>query len=124
MFLLTVCSKGSQSNVQAAPPSTQPTVSSDPAPAGGTISGKVKFTGVAPKNPAIDMSEEAACKAKYPNPPTEENVVAGPANALANVFVYVKSGVPAGQTFPARRDGLSFSTRTAVATTRTCSASW
>ena len=104
MFLLTVCSKGSQSNVQAAPPSTQPTVSSDPAPAGaagGTITGKVKFTGVAPKNPAIDMSEEAACKAKYPNPPTEENVVAGPANALANVFVYVKSGVPAGQTFPA-----------------------
>ena len=27
--------------------------------------------------------------------------MAGPANALANVFVYVKSGVPAGQTFTA-----------------------
>src|SRR5881394_4509763 len=69
--------------------------------AGATISGKVKFTGVRPRNPTIDMSEEAACKAKYPTAPTEENVVAGPANALANVFVYVKSGVPAGQTFPA-----------------------
>jgi plastocyanin len=104
MFLLTVCSKGSQSNVQAAPPSTQPTVSSDPVPAGaagGTITGKVKFTGVAPKNPAIDMSEEAACKAKYTTTPTEENVVAGPANALSNVFVYVSAGVPAGQTFTA-----------------------
>ena len=101
MFLLTVCSKGDRSSVQAAPPATAPadpvSVSAD----GGTITGKIKFTGTAPRNPAIDMSEEAACKAKYPTTPTEENVVAGPANALANVFVYVKSGVPAGQTFPA-----------------------
>ncbi|HKC40478.1 MAG TPA: hypothetical protein VKC15_13120, partial [Gemmatimonadales bacterium] len=71
MFLLTVCSKGGQSSVQAAPASPPAT---EPAPAvsaaGGTITGKIKFTGVAPKNPAIDMSEEAACKAKYPNPPT------------------------------------------------------
>lgn len=104
MFLLTVCSKGSQSNVQAAPPSSpvnEPAPSSDVSAAGGTVTGKIKFTGTAPKNPAIDMSEEAACKAKYPTPPTEENVVAGPASALANVFVYVKAGVPAGQTFPA-----------------------
>jgi plastocyanin len=106
MFLLTVCSKGSQSNVQAAPPSSS-TNESAPAPAsavstaGGTITGKIKFTGTAPRNPVIDMSEEAACKAKYKAPPTEENVVAGPANTLANVFVYVKSGVPAGQNFPA-----------------------
>jgi plastocyanin len=47
------------------------------------------------------MSDEAACKAKYPTAPTEENVVAGPANALANVFVYVKAGVPASYTAPA-----------------------
>jgi plastocyanin len=101
MFLLTVCSKGSQSN--AAPPAADPpaAVPSNPSAAGGTITGTVKFTGVAPKNPAIDMSEEAACKAKYKTPPTQETVVAGPANALANVFVYVKAGVPAGQTFPA-----------------------
>ena len=59
--------------------------------------GKIKFTGTAPRNPAIDMSEEAACKAKYKtNPPVEETVVAGPANALANVFVYVRDGLPAG----------------------------
>jgi len=104
MFLLTVCSKGDRGTVQAALPAPQPAVSSDPTPAGaagGTITGKIKFTGTAPRNPAIDMSEEAACKAKYTTPPTEENVVAGPANALANVFVYVSAGVPAGQTFPA-----------------------
>ena len=105
MFLLTVCSKGNQSH--AAPPAAEPGAPPAPAAApaatasaaGGTITGKIKFTGTAPRNPTIDMSEEASCKAKYPTPPTEENVVAGPANALANVFVYVKSGVPAGQKF-------------------------
>ena len=99
MFLLTVCSKGSQSSAAPAAPPAPAAVEN--AAAGGTITGTIKFTGVAPKNPPIDMSEEAACKAKYKTTPTEENVVAGPANALANVFVYVKAGVPAGQTFTA-----------------------
>jgi plastocyanin len=103
MFLLTVCSKGDNGSVQAAPPAAQPAApTADASAAGGTITGKIKFTGTAPRNPAIDMSEEAVCKAKYKTaPPTEENVVAGPANALANVFVYVSAGVPAGQSFPA-----------------------
>src|SRR2546425_370356 len=102
MFLLTVCSKGDRSSVQAAPPAAQPAApAADVSAAGGTITGKIKFTGTAPRNPAIDMTEEAACKAKYTTPPTEENVVAGPANALSNVFVYVSAGVPAGQTFTA-----------------------
>lgn len=103
MFLLTVCSKGDNGSVQAAPPAAQPAPpTADASAAGGTITGKIKFTGTAPRNPAIDMSEEAVCKAKYKTaPPTEENVVAGPANALANVFVYVSAGVPAGQSFPA-----------------------
>src|SRR5438876_9416691 len=101
MFLLTVCSKGSQSNAAPAAAPPAPAAASDLAAAGGTITGKIKFTGTAPRNPAIDMSEEAACKAKYTTPPTEENVVAGPANALANVFVYVSAGVPAGQPFAA-----------------------
>jgi plastocyanin len=103
MFLLTVCSKSDNSQVQAAPPATQPVpaYATAAATAGGTITGKIKFTGTAPRNPAIDMSEEAACKAKYTTTPTEENVVAGPANALANVFVYVSAGVPAGQSYPA-----------------------
>lgn len=108
MFLLTVCSKGDRSSVQAAPPAAPPAPAAAPAAsagdasqAGGTITGKVKFTGTAPRNPAIDMSEEAACKAKYSTTPTEEVVVAGPANALANVFVYVSAGVPASAKYPA-----------------------
>ncbi|HXM39190.1 MAG TPA: carboxypeptidase regulatory-like domain-containing protein [Gemmatimonadales bacterium] len=101
MFLLTVCSKGDQSTVRAAPaPAAQPAVT--PSEAGGTITGKIKFTGTAPRNRPIDMSEEAACKAKYKtNPPVEETVVAGPANALANVFVYIREGVPASAKYQA-----------------------
>ncbi|MFN2571516.1 MAG: carboxypeptidase regulatory-like domain-containing protein [Gemmatimonadales bacterium] len=107
MFLLTVCSKGEKSNVQAAAPAaaapsaSSGDVSASSTAAGGTITGKIKFTGAAPRNPTIDMSEEAACKSKYATTPTEENVMAGAANSLSNVFVYVKSGVPAGQTFTA-----------------------
>ena len=72
MLVLTVCSKGDQSAVRAAPPAS-PEPSAAPAPAtstdnttqsGGTITGKIKFTGTAPRNRPIDMSEEAACKAK------------------------------------------------------------
>src|SRR5437870_10016438 len=101
MFLLTVCSKGDRSTVQAAPPATPRAVSPDSAQplAGGTITGKIKFTGTAPRNPTIDMSEEAACTAKYTTPPTEENVVAGPANARANLFVLGSVGGAAGRRF-------------------------
>jgi plastocyanin len=107
MFALTVCSKGDQGNAATARAEETPPAPAAPAApaatsaAGGTISGKITFTGTAPRNPAIDMSEEAACKSKYTTAPTEENVVAGPANALANVFVYVSAGLPAGQTYPA-----------------------
>src|SRR5438132_1136582 len=60
---------------------------------GATIAGKIKFTGTKPANPKIDMSEEPKCKAKYQAPPTEETVVVNPNGTLANVFVYVKSGL-------------------------------
>src|SRR6266850_5084691 len=68
--------------------------------AGAAISGKIKFTGVRPTNPRIDMSEEVACKNKYPAPPTAETVIVNPNGTLANVFVYVKAGLPAGATYP------------------------
>jgi hypothetical protein len=67
---------------------------------GGTISGTIKFTGTAPANPKIDMSEEPACKAKYSTPPTDPVVVVHDGN-LQNVFIYVKSGLPADQKFAA-----------------------
>src|SRR5438876_1477689 len=72
-----------------------------PAQGGGTISGKVKFTGTKPVMPKIDMSEEPKCKAKYQGVPTDETVVVNANGTLANVFVYVKSGLPASYAAPA-----------------------
>lgn len=71
------------------------------APAGGaTITGMVKFSGTAPANPPIDMSEEAACKAKHTGAITDPEIVVA-SGMLANAFVYVKSGLPAGASYPA-----------------------
>lgn len=66
---------------------------------GGSVTGVVDFTGTAPKNPTIDMSEEAVCQGKYATAPTDP-VVHVTDGKLANVVVYVKSGLPAGQSFP------------------------
>jgi len=68
---------------------------------GATVTGKIKFTGAKPVNPKIDMSEEAACAKKYTTAPTAETVVVNANGTLANVFVYVKSGLPAGGSYPA-----------------------
>lgn len=60
-----------------------------------TISGVVNFQGTPPANPPIDMSEEAECAAKYPGQP-HDPVVKVTNGKLANVFVRITAGVPAG----------------------------
>jgi plastocyanin len=61
----------------------------------GVVTGTVHFAGTPPANPTIDMSEEAACKAKYTGNPVDSQYVVSN-GGLGNVFVYVKSGLPAG----------------------------
>jgi plastocyanin len=68
--------------------------------AGSTVTGKVKFVGKAPANPAIDMAEEPKCKAKYTTTPHQPVVEVNKNGTLANVFVYVKSGLPAAAKYP------------------------
>ena len=71
------------------------------APAGGgRITGTVSFSGTAPQNPTIDMSEEPACQQKHSGTPRDPQVVVTDGK-LGNVFVFVKSGLPAGRTYPA-----------------------
>jgi len=65
-----------------------------------SVSGVIHFTGAAPSNPKIDMSQEAACKGKYTTPPVEPQYVVNDGK-LGNVFVYVKSGLPNGATYAA-----------------------
>ena len=63
----------------------------DPATA-GTITGTVKLTGTPPARIPIDMSMDPACSLAGDNL-TEQYIVDH--GRLANVFVYIKSGLPA-----------------------------
>src|SRR5213594_1377380 len=74
---------------------------------GAKIIGKVKFTGTKPAMPKIDMSEEPKCKAKFQGVPTDETVVVNPNGTLANVFVYVKAGLPASYKAPTPADAVT-----------------
>jgi hypothetical protein len=67
-----------------------PTV--DPATA-GSITGTVTLDGPAPVLKPIDMSQSSACVQANPTPVTPPTVVVGDHGTLANVVVYVKSGL-------------------------------
>jgi plastocyanin len=69
----------------AAAPAAAP-VSADAA----TLTGNVKLEAAAPKMPAIQMSADPYCQSQHSTPAMDEEVVAGPAGELANVFVYIK----------------------------------
>ncbi len=68
---------------------------------GAAVTGRVRFTGAKPTNPLLPAMDDAVCKAKYTTPPREETVIVNPNGTLANVFVYVKAGLPAGASYPA-----------------------
>jgi hypothetical protein len=59
----------------------------------GTVTGKVAFTGQAPKAKAILMDADAVCASKHKDPVYPETVVANKNATLRNVFVYVKTGL-------------------------------
>jgi hypothetical protein len=61
---------------------------------GGTVSGKVNYTGTPAKPKPIDMSKEPSCAKQHATPVTTETVVTGPNNALEYVVVYVSAGAP------------------------------
>jgi len=64
-----------------------------PAPAGGTVSGKVTLSGSAPKGKPFDLSKEPECvKLHAAEPLIPENVVVGTGNMLRNVVVYISGG--------------------------------
>ncbi len=65
-----------------------------------TLHAMVKFEGTPPTNPVIDMADEPDCVAKFEGTPMDPKVVVSAGN-LANVFVYVKGGLPAGATYSA-----------------------
>jgi plastocyanin len=64
----------------------------DPATA-ANLAGAVKFEGTPPRAQRIRMDADPACARLRTEPATTEDVIVGPGNALANVIVYVKSGL-------------------------------
>ena len=83
------CTK-KESDESAEPPA--PTAVVDPTTA-GSMSGTVKLDGTPPVFKPIDMSAEAACVQANPSAVVPPIVVTGAHGALANVVVYVKSGL-------------------------------
>lgn len=77
-----------------------PAPSSAPAPAAtasaagsGTVSGTIRYTGTEDPDGPINMAADPNCQALHPQPVETERVVKGAGDGLANVFVYLKSGV-------------------------------
>src|SRR6266571_5081091 len=100
LLLAGACGKGEKAS---SPPAASTPAATPAAPAAGggaTVSGQVKFAGAAQAKPAIDMGEEPKCKAAYATPPREPIVTVNSNGTLADAFVYVKSGLPAGATYP------------------------
>ncbi|MCX6596321.1 MAG: hypothetical protein NTV70_08135 [Acidobacteria bacterium] len=65
----------------------------------GTVTGTIRFSGVKPAAPLIDMDQDADCAKLHGNSPVpDEAVVVNRNGTLRNVFVYLKSGLE-GKTF-------------------------
>ena len=93
-MLLTGCAKAPEKAVEKAPEFFVP----DPATA-ATVEGKVTYDGSLPPKKRISMDAEAECQKLHPEPVYEASLVVGTDHALANAFVYIKSGLE-GKTFP------------------------
>jgi len=89
---LTGCgNKQAQESSQSSAPA-EPVLTLDPSTT-GSITGKVVLDGTPPPPKTIDMGAEVACQKAYSTPAVFPEIVTGPHGSLANVAVYVKSGL-------------------------------
>jgi len=59
----------------------------------GVLKGSVRFTGRKPARKPVDMSGDPACAEAHKGKAYEESVVVNPDGTLANVFIYIKTGL-------------------------------
>ncbi|MGA3293131.1 MAG: carboxypeptidase regulatory-like domain-containing protein [Candidatus Acidiferrales bacterium] len=81
------------SNKQTQEAPTEPVPTAVDSATAGTITGTVKLEGTPPQFRPIDMSAEPVCVQANPTPVVPPVVVLGDRSALANVVVYIKSGL-------------------------------
>jgi plastocyanin len=91
LILIAGCSKSQPASEQASAVPKAATINIDPSTA-GSISGVVSFKGVPPKLKPLDMTQDPGC----PSSPQPSDAVVVSSGKLANVFVYVKEGLPQG----------------------------
>ena len=104
-MLVVGCSGGSDSDgtsetTPAAPsesPAAPAPTQAEPAVGGSaTLTGTIVYEGAVPKLPTLRMDADPGCAKKHGEPVKSESLVLGEGNTLANVFVWVKGGVPQG----------------------------
>jgi plastocyanin len=103
LFLAAGCRPGDEAKAPEAvqpssPTATAPSTSAPAVAQAGIIQGTIRFSGQDP-DAAIAMNADPVCAGLHPTPPQSE-VVAAQNGKLANVFVYVKTGLE-GKTYPA-----------------------
>ncbi len=99
---ITGCGGNKQESTEntAAPAANAPAGKSVDAATAGEVTGSVKLDGAGPKAKTINMAAEPSCTKARTSPAMTEEVVTGDGGALANVVVYVKTGLD-GYSFPA-----------------------
>jgi plastocyanin len=97
-LLLSNCSGTKPAETKAPEPAAPVYFKVDPSTA-GTITGTVKFTGRKAARKPVDMSNDPACVEAHHGKPYDQSEVVNPNGTLANVFVYVKTGLE-GKQFP------------------------
>ncbi len=99
--ILSSCSGTPRKEPEATPkPTAAPSYFKVDTATAGTLSGTIKFTGRKPARKLIDMSEDPACVEAHHGKAYDESLVVNPNGTLANVFIYLKSGLE-GKTFAA-----------------------
>jgi len=85
--------KSEESESETAAPAAAPAGKTVDPTTAGEITGTVTLNGAAPKMKAINMSQESECASQHSTPALTENVITGDKGALANVIVYVSTGL-------------------------------
>jgi hypothetical protein len=87
------------------------------ATAAGKVDGKVTFDGEAPKRKRLRMDADPQCAKQHSGPVLSEEVIVDKNGGLANVFVFVKTGLEGQKS--THRQNPSRSTRRDASTTLT-----
>jgi plastocyanin len=92
LVFLSACSRGPAP--KKAEPKAEPIVFTEVDPnTAATLTGKILFTGKKPARTKIDMDEDPQCAGLHRSPVYDDAVAVGRGGGLANVFIYIKSGL-------------------------------